>query len=350
MAKMLKYEVPGGGDFIASHALTNDGDNIQYNYVGGGHFLSSFINDEGDDYTPTVRVDGCISGGVITVAATPAENTVDVSALSCYIAGLDKTGASKLAGDADLVCVRGAGAPTAYIINSIVVDSAGTWTVVTGTGSVAFVLDGTRGAAGEPPLIPEHKIEVGQVRFTSHTAAPVLASEIKQIPNDSREMAKSPGFDIDYARVVAGTLDYPGVTMRSALRAIHTGNITAKVYLTGYEAAFAEWNNANNVQFQGESISSTSRETYSGTSSYTSSEVSDGSFEWDCNSITDDPEWSVLGGKDAKIWLQLYETRTATSYLACQAVVSGVPTVPSSGPTTVSMTLSGGSKFLRIIG
>ena len=64
----------------------------------------------------------------------------------------------------------------------------------------------------------------------------------------------------------------------------------------------------------------------------------------------DDPEWATTQkGADAKVWFKLYESLSATGYLAQQAVVSGVPTVTASGPVTTSMTLAGGSKYIRIV-
>ena len=348
MARVLMYEVPGAGDYITMQALTNSGDNTQYNYTGGGDFLSAFIDSAGTSYAPTVLVDGVISGAVVIPAAAGTNNLVDVSAMAANIGGVAYTGATKLAADTDLTCLRGSALDVCRI-NSIT-HTGSAWAVISGTAHTAFDLAGGRGGAGEPPYIPVGSIEVAQVRFSSITDAAVLASEIKMIPGDTKEMAYSPGKDIEYARLDAGTLDYPGVTMRVALPAIHTGDATRGVWLSGYEAAFSEWQKVNDVAFQGESISSTSDETFSGTDTYTSSEVSDGSFSWSCNSITSDPEWAVMEGKDAKVWLKLYETRGATEYLACQAVVSGVPTLSASGPTTVSCTLSGGSKYLRIVG
>ena len=351
MARMLKYEVPSGGTYFAMHALTDDGDHTQFNYIGGGYFISDFVDDEGKDYKPTVRVDGVISGGVVTVAATPADNTVDAAALACYIDGLDKTGASKLVAATDRVCARGAGAPTAFIINSITHTGAA-WAVVTGVGHAAALdLAGGRGGAGEPPYIPVGSIEVAQVHYTSETAAPVTAAEIKQVPGVSQEMAKAPGYIIEFARVVNGSVDYPGVTMNVALRAIHTGDLAASVYMQGYSANFAEWLDANNVTFIGETVSGTSVATYSSIKTYGSASVSDGSFDWTPTSNNDDPQWAFISkGADAKLWMQLYETRTATGYLACQACISGVPASPESGAPTTSLTLSNGTKYLRIVG
>jgi len=350
MSKVLYYEVPGGGTFYAMHALTDSGDHQTFNFVGDD-FISNFKGKTSDsDYSPTVRVDGVISGGTVIPAVSATNNLVDVTTMSAYIGGNDYTGASKVSADTDLTCVRGAGAATAFIINSIICDAAGAFSVLTGTGDTSHDLTGGRGGAGQPPYITVGSIEVAQVRFTSETAALVTADEIKMIPNVTREMAMRPGYDIEFARVSGGSLDSPGVTMRTPLAAIHTADTARRVFMECYAANFAEWQGVRDVAFQGETIGSTSSETFSGVRSFTTSEISEGSFTWEVGSLTSDPEWSVMEGKDARTWFKLLESRTATGYLVCQAAASGVPTVPASGAIAVTVTLSGGTPYLRIVG
>jgi len=349
MSKVLYYEVPGGGTFYAMHALTDSGDHQTFNFVGDD-FISNFKGKTSDsNYSPTVRVDGVISGGTVIPSVAVANNNVDVTTMSAYIGGNDYTGSSKVAADVDLACTRGdAGDP--YLINSVICNAAGNFSVLAGLKGAAFDLTGGRGAAGQPPYITVGSIEVAQVRFTTHGAAVVSADEIKMIPNVTREMAMRPGHDIEFARVSGGSLDSPGVTMRTPLAAIHTGDTARLVFMECYSANFAEWQGVRDVAFQGETIGSTSSETFSGVRSFTTSEISEGSFTWEVGSLTSDPEWSVMEGKDARTWFKLLESRTATGYLVCQAAASGVPTVPASGAIAVTVTLSGGTPYLRIVG
>jgi len=343
---ILYYSDPGGGTYFAMVQLTDDGDHINYNHTAGT-FLSNFVGDSGVDYSPTVRVDGVLSGGVVIPAVSGTDDLVDVSSLAANIAGVALTGAAKAAADTDLSCTRG-GVGTEYLINSIVCDSAGTFTVVAGTGAAADNSTGARDAAGAPPLIPLLKIEVAQVRFTTSADAAVTAAEIKMTPNVTREMSRN-GKTI-YARTEGGALGSPGVQMTSAQSLIHTGAVSKGIWMSGYSESFTEWQGANNVQLQGETVSSTSSETFTETRSFPASEVSDGSFDWDYTDLANDPEWATMDGKGALVWFKLYQKSSDTSYLAGQSIVSGVPAVAASGPTTTSLTLSGGTKYLRITG
>ena len=177
---------------------------------------------------------GLATGGAVTPAVSGTNDRVDVAALTAYMAAASgassTTGLLSVGADTDVACTRGAGGSTAYLINSITVNSSGAIAVVAGTGSTAF--SETRGAAGGPPLIPDGSIEIAQVRFTSETAAAVTAGEISQVVGISQERYDYPVFSVDPIR--------GQITFADALPASHTGAIPKRVYARVATPIFAE--------------------------------------------------------------------------------------------------------------
>jgi len=217
-------------------------------------------------YEAVVVPYGLATGGAITPSAVVANNNIDVAALTAYMAAATgasaTTGLLSVAADADVACARGADAGHAYLIHSITVDATGAIAVVSGTGSTAH--SETRDAAGGPPLIPVGSIEIGQVRYTSHTAAAVLATEIYQVVGVSQERYDFPVWSTDYLR--------GQITFASALPLIHTGGVAKKVYARVATPVFAEIARAKDWKPAESTNSAASEQYYDGTvGSYTSS-------------------------------------------------------------------------------
>jgi hypothetical protein len=151
---------------------------------------------------------GLINGGEVTPAAAAGNNNVDVAALTAMMpaaSGADATTGILSVGQAlNTACTRGAGASTAYIINSITINASGAIAVVVGTGAESAHIT-TRGGAGGPPSIPLTSVEIAQVRFTSHTAGVVLASEIFAVPGTHQERYDFPVWQTDTIR---GTVEF----------------------------------------------------------------------------------------------------------------------------------------------
>lgn len=342
MATKLLYGVPGGGTYYASTLLTDSGDNTTFNF-GTIEFLSGWSYD-GLSFAPTVVVDGVVSGGALSPAVSALDNAVDGAILTANVAGTEYRGSTALAADTDLVCTRG-GVGTEYIINSICHDGTA-WSVIAGTGGAAFDLTSRGAGAGKAPLITAGLIEVGQVRFTTSVAAAVQASEIKQVKGDSQEVYNYPGGSIEYARLDAGVLGYAGYTFKAALPLIHAGPTPKRVYMTGYEETFAEWTGARNFAPQGIVLTSTTETAYNSfTKSSSDVGVSDGSMEWIYTSNVTDPEWDAFYGK---CWFKYYEDTANDFYLAYQGIPSGVPANPATGIDVCSVSLTGGTAYLRV--
>lgn len=236
----------------AMAALTDAGDHTVFS-------LAATPWSQAAGYEAVIVPYGLATGGTITPAAAAGNNNVDVAALTAYMAAA--TGASATTGllsvgaATDVACARGADAPHAYLITSITVDATGAIAAVSGTGSTAH--SETRAAAGGPPLIPVGSIEIGQVRYTSHTAAVVSAAEIYQVVGVSQERYDFPVFSTDYLR--------GKITFAAALPLIHTGVITKKVYARVATPVFAEISRAKDWKPAESSNSATSEQYYDGT-------------------------------------------------------------------------------------
>lgn len=183
---------------------------------------------------------GLITGGAVTPAAAAGNNNVDVAALTAMMPAA--TGASATTGILSVsaavnqAATRGADAPTAFRITSVTINASGAVAMVAGTGSTAFST--TRGAAGGPPSIPVGSIEIAQIRFTSHTAAPVLASEIFAVVGDSLERYDFPVYSADPIR---GEINFsaalPLIHGATATEAATAGKL---VYVKASTPVFAE--------------------------------------------------------------------------------------------------------------
>lgn len=211
MGSMDKFllEMEDGFTPVAQAAMTDSGDRKKFTSGAGVRFSLCHKDENGVDRRPVVRPDGVRTGFLLTPGT--GNDAVNVAAGTCYQAFAPVSVAA-----GPLTATRGATTNT-HIINSITVDSTGALAVVAGTASTVF--SATRGAAGGPPLIPVGSIEIGQVRLTSITAAPVTSDEIIYSP----EFSHAPDYTL---------LPYEGaVQFAAALPAIHTGNAARRVYV-----------------------------------------------------------------------------------------------------------------------
>lgn len=210
----LEYE--SGQTQYPFAAMTNSGDHKTFS-------LATKPWSQAAGYEYAIKPFGVINGGNITPAAGAGHNNVDVSLLLASAPGIAganaTTGEITVAAATNIAATRSAVGGTPYQTTSITMNNAGAIVAVSGT--VGATQSETRGAAGGPPLIPVDSIELGQVRFSSITAAPVQASEIFATPGVHREMSDQPVFSEDPIR---GT-----VTFAAALPLTHTGNVPKRV-------------------------------------------------------------------------------------------------------------------------
>jgi hypothetical protein len=314
----LMYEA--GQTHVAMVALSDDGDHKTFN--SGAQLWS-----DKSSYSPVIRPNGLISGGAITPGS--ANDTVDVAALTCYLAGELKSVAA-----ASGVSVTRAITDT-HIINSITVDSTGAIVVIAGSEGTSF--SETRGAAGGPPYIPTDSIEIGQVRLSSNAAAAVTADEIFTTVGTHRERWDYPLWNVEYARVSGGALGYAGITFLSELPLIHTGGVPKAVYAEYYTPNFAELFEIEGMKLPETSHSVSSTQVYGGTVGATSMSLGQGSFT---AYLQDGVSDALVQLKDEKLWFKFYPDRYKSAYALCQGKLGITRTFPAGGSISATCTIS----------
>jgi hypothetical protein len=279
---------PGQTSF-AFEEMTDSGD--QLNFTASFSPFSRVVE-------PTIAPYGLKTGGVIT--ATSNNDEVSVSAL-CVVApgmtGADSDGCVTVTSDTVSI-TRGISTDT-HNITSITVDATGSLVAVSGTDSTDF--SETRGTAGGPPLIPVGSVEIGQVRTTSVTAAPVVASEINQVPGLHQERTDYPVFSIDYAN--------GEITFADDLPTIHTGSVPKKVYVKGATPLFAPIPKAADWVPSESTFSITSTDTYDGPVGSSASTLGQASFT--CI-LTDGITDNFVSLKGSNLWFEFRPDRDTT--------------------------------------
>jgi len=318
----LMYEA--GQTVYAMEALTDSGDNTSFTSN------ATYWSDK-SGYSPDVRPDGLISSPLIIPDDSAVNNVVDVPAGTCYLAGVETNVTA-----AEITCVRGAGASTKYIINSVIVTAAGAYDVLTGTGH-ASAFSTTRGAAGGPPLITVGAIEVGQVKFTSDTDAAVLTSEIYQVPGQSQERYDYPLWEENFGPNQAGTREGGSITFLSALPDDHVGTLPKGVYASYSDPIFAEMRPVSDFVPPENSHSVSSTQVYQQTIGSRSSSIGQGSFTKYMKTGYND---EVLKLKEYILWFKFFPDKYKTGYVLCQGKLGVTCSYPADGSMVANCTIS----------
>ena len=324
IAENAKLQYEAGQAATPMTLLTNSGDNKTFTSAA-----SLWSGRSG--YAPVVKPNGLLTGGAITPHAS--NSTVAVAALSCNLNGVVTA-----VGAASVAAARPATAVAKVV--SITVNSAGALASVAGTDGGTTAFSETRGAAGGPPLIPVDSIEIGQVRYTSNTAALVLASEIYQVPNTHQELASFPLYDINFGPVVdAGVQQRAGgsVTMYDALPLIHTGSLPKRIYASYASPIFADVSLASEFVPPETSHSINSTVVYGAVLGSSSSSLGQGSFTAYLNDgITD----ALVTLRNALLWFKFFPDRYATPYLLCQGKLGVARAFPAGDLLSAACTIS----------
>lgn len=227
-ATLIQYEV---STTSYDEALTDSGDHTVF--TGTAEVWS---NDNEGGFAPVIKPDGIVTGtNLITPHAD--NNKVSYAAFTAYVAG------ELITVSASTATITRASTGT-HIINSIVCDYAGTITVVAGAEGTSFST--TRGGNGGPPYIPAGKIEIGQIKTSSQTAAAITANEIFQSPNDYTQERYN--YPMWYSPRTLGfgnqaddsDKEHAHLEFMKALDTRHTDDVTKKIYVEVYEPDFAD--------------------------------------------------------------------------------------------------------------
>lgn len=243
---------------------------------------------------------GLLTGGTINPVGG-SDDAVSVTALTASMAGVsssDADGVVAVGAEAEVAVARGETTNT-HRITSITVNSSGEIAAVDGTAGEAFTED--RGEAGGPPYIPVGSIEIGQVRLTSTTSAPVEASEIFAVPGLHVERADFPVWQTDFAR--------GEITFADALPAIHTGDVSKQVWVRGSTPLFAPIPNTSDWVPAESTFSITSTETYDGPVGSASRSLNQATFT---AVMRDGISDAVLAKKGQNIWFEFRPDRDKT--------------------------------------
>ena len=314
-AKLL-YEA--GEEYTDFTQLTDSGD--QTKYESGASMWSGRSG-----YEPDVRPNGLITGGEVTPA--DSNDSVDVAALTAYLAGVEDSVAS------GSVSVSRPSTDVAKI-SSITVDSTGSLVEVTGTDGSDQTFSESRGAEGGPPWIPTDSIEIAQVRMTTSASAKFSKDQIKQVVGKHRERWDSPVWD---EHMFDATVEFI-----SALPTIHSDDSgsttkTKAVWAAYYEPTFTEQPYCSDFQAPEKSHSVNSTQVYGTTLASHSSSLGQGSFTTRLkDGITD----NLVAMKDEEIWFKFFPDRNKSPYLACQGKLGVSRSYPAGDHIQAECTIS----------
>ena len=286
---------------------------------------------------PDIKPNGVISGGLPAVAASGSNDVIDVTAVSIYLAGISVS----VAAQTDTSITRPSGTAGAnFITYSLTVTSGGAFAVVAGTEFTAA--SEVRGAAGGPPWIPTGSVELGQVRLTSATPAPITAAEFKTISNNHREIYNAPGWDI-YALGDADT-EYAFLQYASEPMANHSddaGTTTAakKCYATVYEPVLVTHSLATDFVPARKSWSTSSTPVYDDrTVNSASSSVGQATFTAYLNDGLTDA--LVITSADNICVVKYFQDKLKTPYNIMQGYLGVSITNPASDSISAACTIS----------
>jgi hypothetical protein len=318
---ILYYEA--GQALVPMVALTDSGDHLNYNSA------DSMWSDK-SGFNPDMKANGILTGLAVTPAASAANDQVDVSGGTLNLNGVVTTVTAAV----NKACTRGA-TVNIYMINSITINAAGAVTVVIGTGNTAP--SEVRGAAGGPPFIPVDSVEVAQVRFSGITAAVILLTEVKSIPNTHREMGTFPTYDAKFARVVNGILGVAGIDFSSAPMLNHTGNLSKKAFALYYTPAFATVPKSGDFKRASNSKSVSSTQIYGGAIGAVSTSLGQGGFKaYLQDGVTD----GLLTEEGNKLWFKFKPDRLKIPYILSQGYLGVVEQYPAGSSIMAECTIS----------
>jgi hypothetical protein len=313
-ASKAKLMMEQGQDFTSMGVMADSGDQIKFTSAAA-------LWSRADGREPVFAINGLLTGGVVT----PTTNNNEVSAAAATV-NLNGVADTAVVADTSLAVTRGLTTDT-HIINSVTVDNTGAYAVIAGTDHTAFST--VRGDPGGPPYIPVDSIEIAQIRLTSITAAPVLDSEVFQVPGLHCEHANFPLFTKDYA---AGDIEF-----LQALPLVHTGDLPKRVYVQYYEPILQELTRASDFVSAETSHSITSNQVYNETIASSTESLNQGSFtQLTENGITD----PVVNWKNQIMWFKFFPNRNNTAHELVQGKLGIARSWPAGDSIACACTIS----------
>jgi hypothetical protein len=313
-ASNAKVQIESGQSLVEYEQLTDVGDHTIFNPSAA---LMSSV------YTPTVRVDGVVTGNNL-ISISTNDDEVSVAAHTGNAQGV------QLSVAAGTVSVTRPLSDVAKVV-SITVTSAGALAAVEGTDGSDTTFSAIRGAAGGPPYIPVGSYEIGQVRMTTSAAAVITSSEIKQ-NGEYTERATSPVYSTNpigngISAEDTGTT-YAYVEFNEALPTIHTGDETKGVFCEYYTPSFADVPKSSDFSPAETSHSISSEDTYDGSVGSSSSSLGSGSFSVLLDDGVND---LIVSNKNKNLTVKFFPNRNSSAYILTQGLVGISRSFPASG-------------------
>jgi len=276
-----------------------------------------YWSDEGA-FKPVVRPNGVLSGFSMTPSGTA--DTVNIAAGEANLNGVQLT---KVSGT--LLITR----PTVsnFKISSVTLDAAGAFVEVQGAEDTAFSI--VRAALGGPPLIPVDSVELGQVLMDAQGAAVFVAAELKQIINDSQEVATFPNFTIDFEN---GRILVP-----LGFKQIHTGVIARAVWAEYHTAGFLDMERVSSVQLPNTSRSVSSDATNTGPVGNVTSSVNAGSATIIGTNGVIEPAVLI---NDQKVWVIFNPDKNQSPHSDVQCFWNAVPSFDAAANLSIAVTMT----------
>lgn len=322
-AENAKLNYEAGQQAYPMEALTDSGDHIIY-------LTQASLFSEKSGYSPEVLPDGLVTGGEITPALLAGNDDVDVAALTCYLAGVLES----VAASADESITRPATAVAK--INSITVTALGAIAVVVGTDSADTNFNENRGTAGGPPYIDVGAIEIGQVRVTSDTAAPITASEIFMVTGLHRERYDYPLWEQNNGEAK--------VEFYSALHLFHTGDEAKNVYASYADPIFAQISLASDYVPPETTHSVSSTPIYGATLGASASSLNQGSFTAYLQDGVTDP---MVKLKNETLWFKFWPDMYKSAHILAQGKLGISRTFPAGDNMAAACTISAALEALN---
>lgn len=164
-------------------------------------------------YLPVIRVNGVVSGCVVTGGAS--NNNVEVTA------GVVNVNGTVVTVNADTSNTVTRGATGKYAVHAVCVNSSGTVSVVKGTDGDALDLTGGYDGAGQKPLVATTLAVLAYAVTLGDSAAVIPSTDIYAGENANID------YIIDSLR--------GGIVVYSALELNHTGGVSRAIYATFYD-------------------------------------------------------------------------------------------------------------------
>lgn len=287
-------------------------------------------------YEPDVRPNGIVSGQKL-LSTHATNNTVTIAGFTAYSAGVLYTVAAT-----SLALTRPS--VSDYKICSVIMDDSGTIDEVEGTEGSAFST--TRDAAGGPPLIPVDAVEIGQVKYSSQTAAAITADEIYQDIGDHAEYADYPvpeAFNVGKGSYADTTAEKNAhIKYNVALPASHTGAVAKRTYVKYYTPTLTTLSKTVDFAPAEVGVSKSSETMYEGSGvsgaigAMKADSVGDVSFVVFANDgITD----AIIREKNEIITVKFYPDANKTPYLLTQGMCGLSRAFPAGEQNKITVTV-----------